>query len=70
MIDIIRFPILEETMYLSIKKTIVPEKIEELTPELIEEYLNDKPIDTEFKDFVCKPGGFACKFLEDDINEV
>ena len=36
----------QETMYLSIKKTIVPEKIEELTPEIIEEYLNDKTIES------------------------
>jgi len=48
-VEITRFPILEETMYLSIKKRNLPEKIVEISPELIEESLNDKPIDTELK---------------------
>ncbi len=48
-VEVTRFPILEETMYLSIKKRNLPEKIVEISPELIEESLNDKPIDTELK---------------------
>jgi hypothetical protein len=62
-----RFPILEETMYLSFKKRHIPEKIKELSPEFIEESLNDKSIDTELKEYICKSGGFTCKYLEDDI---